>query len=175
MIIKQIIYLYFCFSLLLACGKTTTPVTTVVQQPALPATDTSALVTVSDTKQVTAPEPVHQPIADKPAAETITQMLQEQSKPKIKVTLIELMSKRCMPCRMMEPVIESIRQKYAGQVEVQTFDVWTPLGKPMAEQYDIRLIPTQIFLDENGKEFFRHEGYLSEKEIIKILNRRGVK
>jgi len=36
-------------------------------------------------------------------------------------------------------------------------------------------IPTQVFLDENGKEFFRHEGFFSEEEIIKVLITKGIK
>ena len=45
----------------------------------------------------------------------------------------------------------------------------------MAEKYKIRVIPTQVFLDKNGKEFFRHEGYFPFEEIEKKLKAQGVK
>jgi thioredoxin 1 len=54
-------------------------------------------------------------------------------------------------------------------------DVWTPQGHPYAVQYGIRLIPTQVFLDRNGKEFFRHEGFFPEAEIDKLLQKQGLK
>ena len=100
----------------------------------------------------------------------------EQKKPvaKKKVTFIELGSVRCIPCQKMQAVMKSIEKKYGNQVNVVFHDVWTPEGKPFGEQYAIQVIPTQIFLDDKGKEFFRHEGYFPEEELIKMLNKNGV-
>jgi len=36
-------------------------------------------------------------------------------------------------------------------------------------------IPTQVFLDEKGKEFYRHVGFFPEEELIKVLKTKGVK
>ncbi len=94
---------------------------------------------------------------------------------KYKVTFIELGSVRCIPCQRMQSVMKSIEEKYADQVKVVFHDVWTPEGKPFGEQYGIEAIPTQVFLDENGKEYFRHLGYFPEEELVKILNMKGVK
>lgn len=91
------------------------------------------------------------------------------------VTFIELGSVRCIPCRMMQPVMEEIEKEYAGQVKVVFYDVWTPEGQPYAEQYQIRVIPTQVFLDKDGKEYFRHEGYFPKGELVKVLRMKGVK
>jgi len=95
------------------------------------------------------------------------------SKPK--VTFIELGSVNCIPCKMMQPVMKSIERKYAGQVKVIFYDVWTQQQKPYAEKYGIKLIPTQVFLNAKGKEFFRHEGFYPEKEIDKLLLGKGIK
>ena len=95
--------------------------------------------------------------------------------PKPKVTFIELGSVNCIPCRMMQPVMKSIESKYAGQVKVIFYDVWTQEQKPYAEKYGIKLIPTQVFLNAKGKEFFRHEGFYPEKEIDKLLLGKGIK
>ncbi len=91
------------------------------------------------------------------------------------VTFIELGSVRCGPCRMMQPIVEQVKKDYAGQVNVVFYDVWTPEGKPVGEQYNIRIIPTQIFLDKDGKEYFRHEGFFPRENIIEVLKRGGVK
>jgi thioredoxin 1 len=92
-----------------------------------------------------------------------------------KVTFIELGSVRCIPCQKMQLVMKSIEKKYGNQVKVVFHDVWTPEGKPFGEKYGIEAIPTQVFLDENGKEYFRHLGYFPEEELVKILNMKGVK
>jgi thioredoxin 1 len=92
-----------------------------------------------------------------------------------KVTFVELGSVRCIPCQQMQPVMKAIEEKYPDQVKVVFYDVWTPEGKPWATTYKINVIPTQVFFDADGKEFFRHEGFFSEEEIVKILKTKGVK
>lgn len=97
------------------------------------------------------------------------------SKPNYKVTFYELGSVRCIPCRQMQPVIKSIEEKYKGQVNVVFYDVWTKEGKEAAKNFTFDAIPTQVFLDKNGKEFFRHVGYFPEEELVKVLKQKGVK
>jgi thioredoxin 1 len=92
-----------------------------------------------------------------------------------KVTFIELGSVRCIPCQQMQPIMKSIEKKYPTQVKVVFYDVWTEAGVPYAQKYGIQAIPTQVFLDETGKEFFRHVGYFPEEELIKVLQQKGVK
>lgn len=94
---------------------------------------------------------------------------------KPKVTFIELGSVNCIPCKQMQPVMKAIEEKYPKEVKVIFYDVWTKEQKPFAQKYGIKLIPTQVFLDENGKEFHRHEGFYPEKEIDKLLQGKGIK
>jgi len=100
---------------------------------------------------------------------------EEKVKDKPKVTFVELGSVNCIPCKKMQPIMKSIEEKYGSQIKVVFHDVWKEDQKHYAEKYKIGLIPTQVFLDENGKEFFRHEGYYPEKEIDKLLEKRGLK
>jgi thioredoxin 1 len=93
---------------------------------------------------------------------------------KYKVTFIELGSVRCIPCQKMQPVMKSIEEKYGMQVKVVFHDVWTEGGAPYAKQYNIESIPTQVFLDKDGKEYFRHVGFFPEEELVKVLNQKGV-
>ena len=99
----------------------------------------------------------------------------EKSEIKPKITFVELGSVNCIPCKQMQPVMKAVEKNYGEQVKVIFYDVWTPEQKKFASQYKIKLIPTQVFLDENGKEFFRHEGFYPEKEIEKLLLSKGVK
>jgi len=93
----------------------------------------------------------------------------------ILVTFVELGSVNCIPCKKMQPIMKEIEEEYVGQVKVVFHDVWTEAGKPYATQYKIRLIPTQVFLDKDGKEYFRHEGFFPKEELVKILKQKGVK
>jgi len=93
----------------------------------------------------------------------------------ILVTFVELGSVNCIPCKMMQPVMEEIEKEYGTQVKVVFHDVWTEAGRPFAEKYQIRGIPTQVFLDKNGNEFFRHMGFYPKEEIVKVLKTQGVK
>jgi len=93
----------------------------------------------------------------------------------ILVTFVELGSVRCIPCKMMQPIMKDIEKDYVGQVKVVFHDVWTPAGEPFAQTYKIRVIPTQVFLDKEGKEYFRHEGFFPKDELVKVLKQKGVK
>ncbi|AFH50527.1 Thioredoxin domain protein [Ignavibacterium album JCM 16511] len=109
------------------------------------------------------------------AAQSKENKSQTSKSSKTKVTFIELGSVNCVPCKMMQPVMKSIEKKYDDQVKVVFYDVWTKEQKQYAQLYNIKLIPTQIFLDENGKEFHRHEGFYPEAEIDKVLSEKGLK
>lgn len=90
------------------------------------------------------------------------------------VTFLELGSVKCIPCKMMKPVTEKIAKDYKGKVKVIFHDVWTNEGKPYGQKYGIKGIPTQIFLDKDGVEFFRHTGFLPEEKIVEVLKKHGV-
>lgn len=91
------------------------------------------------------------------------------------VTFIELGSVNCIPCKQMQPVMKAIEKKYGDQIKIIFYDVWKAGQSKYAAEYKIRLIPTQVFLDKNGKEIFRHEGFFSEEEIDKFLQKQGLK
>lgn len=99
----------------------------------------------------------------------------QNSNEKPKVTFVELGSVNCIPCKQMQPVMKAIEEKYGDQINVIFYDVWKEDQKKYSKQYGIKLIPTQVFLDANGKEFHRHEGFYPEAEIDKILQGKGLK
>lgn len=100
---------------------------------------------------------------------------EKQNGSELKVTFVELGSTRCIPCRMMQPVMAEIEKQYKDQVKVVFYDVWTAAGKSYGEKYRVRAIPTQVFLDSSGKEYYRHEGFFPKEEIDKVLQKQGVR
>ncbi len=96
-------------------------------------------------------------------------------KDELLVTFVEIGSLNCIPCKMMQPIMKEIEENYKGQVKVVFYDVWTPAGRPFGMQYGIRVIPTQVFLDKDGREYFRHEGFFPKEEVVRILKMKGVR
>jgi thioredoxin 1 len=93
----------------------------------------------------------------------------------VKVTFVEIGSVNCIPCKAMQPIMKAVEEEYRGQVKIVFHDVWTPKGKTDAMKYNIRVIPTQVFLDKAGKEYFRHEGYYPKADVVRVIKMQGVK
>lgn len=91
------------------------------------------------------------------------------------VTFVELGSVNCIPCKAMQKVMKAVEEKYGSQLKIIFYDVWKQEQAHYAQDYNIRLIPTQVFLDANGKELMRHEGYFPEKDIDAFLQSKGLK
>lgn len=104
-----------------------------------------------------------------------TAAAQADDKSAAQVTFVEIGSVNCIPCRMMQPVMKKVEEKYGKKVAIEFYDVWTQEGAPYAEKFNIRVIPTQVFMDRNGREFFRHEGYFPFEAIDALLQQHGVK
>ncbi len=105
----------------------------------------------------------------------INEVVDNERKGQRKFTFIEFGSVRCIPCQKMQPIMRSLEKRYGDQLEVIFYDFWTIKDRDKAKEYNIKLIPTQIFLDEKGVEFHRHEGFYPEEEIDKILISKGLK
>ena len=85
------------------------------------------------------------------------------------VTLVDLGAKTCIPCKMMEPILEELNKDYQGRAEVIFIDVHE---KPeQAKPFALMAIPTQIVYDRQGKEVFRHVGFLAKKALQEQLDK----
>lgn len=112
-------------------------------------------------------------ISDNNTEATLTQ--EDATTDEVKVTFVELGSVGCIPCDKMQPIMKEIEEEYKGQVKVVFHDVKTAEGKPYIKEFGIRAIPTQVFLDKDGNEYFRHLGFFAKDELVKILKMQGVK
>ena len=86
--------------------------------------------------------------------------------------LVDLGAGKCIPCRLMKPVLDELTKEYAGQLEVVFIDVWEK--REEGGRYGIRMIPTQIFYGADGKELARHEGFFAKKDILAKWKELGV-
>lgn len=89
-----------------------------------------------------------------------------------KPTMIEFGAAGCVPCDMMQPILDKLRKEFSARLNV----VFVHVGeeKVLAARFGIRAIPVQVFYDRDGKEVFRHEGFLAEPEVRKVLSTIGV-
>ncbi len=86
--------------------------------------------------------------------------------------LLDLGAGKCIPCKMMAPILEELKKEYAGKLEVEFIDVWK--NPDAGKQYEIEVIPTQIFYDATGKELFRHIGFFAKDDILAKWKELGV-
>jgi thioredoxin 1 len=91
-----------------------------------------------------------------------------------KVTMVDIGAKACIPCKMMAPIMEELQTEFheTGRAAIFFIDVWK--NKDQGPKFGIRSIPTQIFYDKEGKEAYRHEGFIDKPHIVEMLKKLGV-
>lgn len=96
----------------------------------------------------------------------VTSARADSAKPKVvKIPkLVDLGADKCIPCKMMAPILEELNKEYTGKMDVIFIDVWK--NADQGSKYKVRVIPTQIFYSPEGKELFRHEGFYSKEDIL---------
>jgi len=89
-----------------------------------------------------------------------------------KPTMAEFGATGCIPCDMMQPILDKLRKNYPDKLNVVFVHV---REKPiMGARFGIRSIPVQVFFDRDGKEVFRHVGFFPEPEVARQLKTMGV-
>jgi len=78
--------------------------------------------------------------------------------------LVDFGSTNCIPCKMMEPILEELKLNYNDQFETIFVNVAQDNAK--TSEFGITVIPTQVFFDASGKELYRHIGFFSKEEIF---------
>lgn len=99
---------------------------------------------------------------------TLPKTISRQSLP----LMVDVGADKCVPCKMMAPILEELKKEYAGVFEVRFVDAWK--NEEEARPYRVRGIPTQIFYDASGKELGRHMGFISKEDILKQFRELGV-
>lgn len=80
--------------------------------------------------------------------------------------LLDLGAHKCSACQKMTPILDELTREYKGVLEVEFIDVWQSENKERAMGYKIETIPTQIFFAADGRELWRHVGFISKEEIL---------
>jgi thioredoxin 1 len=89
----------------------------------------------------------------------------EKNGEKYRLTFLEFGATGCISCRMMEKVMNEVKEKYPDKIKVKFINVLLPETQDMMKYFGIAAIPTQVLMDSTGKEVFRHTGYFSTEEL----------
>ena len=86
--------------------------------------------------------------------------------------LVELGTAACIPCALMRPGLDELKNEYAGRLEVEVID--TMFNPGAKSRYNAPFCATQIYIAATGKELFRHVGYASKQDILGTWKELGV-
>jgi thioredoxin 1 len=78
--------------------------------------------------------------------------------------LVDLGTTTCAPCKAMLVVMDDLERSYGNQLAVEFINVQQQ--EEASRKYGVRVIPTQIFLDPDGKELFRHTGFFATEAVV---------
>lgn len=133
-----------------------------------------AVTPPSEAHDITEPSPqVSSPVSSERQDESAGGQGHEPSpEPRELPRFVEVGAQGCVPCRMMQPVLDELRSAYAGKLEVEFADVGA--NPELAAKYGVRTIPTQVIYDASGQEVFRHIGYWPKEEIDAKLEELGL-
>jgi thioredoxin 1 len=81
--------------------------------------------------------------------------------------LIDFWGDDCVPCKMMEPIIEEIKSRYQGKVTVVKANIKN--CTKVVEQYKVMSIPT-LMLFKDGKPVEKITGVVRETALNKLLS-----
>ncbi|MBA7673822.1 hypothetical protein ES703_82027 [subsurface metagenome] len=88
-------------------------------------------------------------------------------------TMVEFGATGCIPCDMMQPILDNLRKKYPHKLNVVFVHVREE--QILGARFGIRSIPVQVFFDKDGGEVFRHEGFFPEAKVTEVLSKMGIK
>ena len=88
-----------------------------------------------------------------------------------KPTLAGFVGQVCA-CKNITPILEELAVEYEGRCNVLVLDVAE--YKSLFSQYDVTLVPTQIYFDSSGAEVERIVGASTKEEMIDRLTGMGV-
>lgn len=126
-----------------------------------------AVAAVLAAKRLGAPAgEVNGSVAREPVAQAVS------PSPRALPRFLDLGADKCVACRMMVPVLAGLRKSHAGRLTVDFIDVWK--DPDAAKRHGVETIPTQIFFGADGRELYRHTGFIGRDDILRKFRELGV-
>ena len=88
-----------------------------------------------------------------------------------KATMVQFSASGCGPCEMMKPIVKKLKKKYADTINVVSIPVRD--NQMLAQRFNVRAVPVQVFFDKEGKKVHHHMGFMAEADIVNQLKKMG--
>ena len=85
--------------------------------------------------------------------------------------LIKFSSPMCMECQELEKVLDEVMPKFNNKITLHKIDI-TKKDKncrTLIKEYDVKLVPTTIFKNQDGRVLRRVEGSMKPEELESYL------
>ncbi len=100
-------------------------------------------------------------------AETTTSVMTGQGRPQ----LFDFGMSVCSQCKRMRPVMERADRQLGACLDVHVLDIRVEANERLAERYRMRAIPFILLVDGEGRELWRHEGFVDFPDISRAIDR----
>lgn len=84
-----------------------------------------------------------------------------------KIILMDFFAEWCQPCKIQDPIIEELKEKFGDKIEFKKIDV--DKDSKFVDKYNIRSIPTLI-IEKDGKIFEKYIGVTNLHVLEKKIN-----
>ena len=106
---------------------------------------------------------------------TLTHEMKKETTPpppkKRAPVLIQFTTTNCLPCKIMKPWLENLRKCYANSINIIEINLEEAHNERYGEILQIDTLPTQIYVNSENKEVFRHEGLDPNQSIQRTLRK----
>lgn len=75
----------------------------------------------------------------------------------------------CQTCQQMEKVYKKLEPGFAGKVEFVKVDINSPVEQDLVRRFNVRLVPTSVFIGSDGKVVAKKIGAMPLGETKTIL------
>lgn len=89
-------------------------------------------------------------------------------------TLIMFKTDTCPYCVEMQEEISIVGNKYPGKFNVYYARLEEEKNLELAYKYGAYVVPTTVFLDKEGSEFYTHQGLMRANDIENVIKSLGV-